>query len=165
MKSLRKLRRKIPDKLYNKIQKLIPIVCVDAIIETEKGILLGKRKNQPVKGYFWFIGGRVLYGETLEDAVERKVLEETGLKVRIKKLVGVYTTIFKKYGRHNINLTYLVRKIGGKLRLDNQHSEIIYITKIEKNLHPYVKKVLRDSGVFGKSNSSLRFKQRDFFLD
>ncbi len=86
--------QKIPDNLYKKILRNMPICCVDIVIQDEKGILLVYRKNEPVKNTWWLPGGRIYKDEKIEDAVLRKAFEETGLKVQIKNKIGVYETIF-----------------------------------------------------------------------
>ena len=69
-------------------------VAVDAIVfgyNKEEGVLvlLIKRKYEPFKGEWAIPGGFVLDNESLEDAVERELLEETG--VRINYLEQLYT--------------------------------------------------------------------------
>lgn len=69
-------------------------VAVDAIVfgyNKEEGvsILLIKRKYEPFKGKWAIPGGFVKDNESLEDAVERELLEETG--VRINYLEQLYT--------------------------------------------------------------------------
>lgn len=49
----------IPDKLYNQIMKLMPIVSIEAVIMIDEGLLLLRRKNEPAKGEWWFPGGRI----------------------------------------------------------------------------------------------------------
>ena len=50
-----------------------------------------KRNNPPVKDHWWFPGGRIRKGETLQEALVREVKEETGLQVTESELVNVYS--------------------------------------------------------------------------
>jgi len=61
-----------------------PAVTVDAAVFRKTGdqwqILLINRKNPPFQGMWALPGGFVDVDETLEEAAERELLEETGLK-------------------------------------------------------------------------------------
>jgi len=75
-------------------------IAVDAIVfgyNKEDGVrlLLIKRKYDPFKGEWAIPGGFVLDNESLEDAVERELQEETGVKINY--LEQLYT--FGKPGR------------------------------------------------------------------
>lgn len=71
----------IPDNLYKKILKSVPISTVDVVIvRNGKEFLLTKRINKPFKGKWFIPGGRVLWGEELLSAVARQV-EALGIKM------------------------------------------------------------------------------------
>ncbi|MCZ2859605.1 NUDIX domain-containing protein [Blastococcus sp. VKM Ac-2987] len=67
-----------------------PVVpCVGAIVlDGARRLLLVRRRNDPGRGLWSVPGGRVEPGETVAAAVEREVLEETGLRVRAGAEVG-----------------------------------------------------------------------------
>lgn len=67
-----------------------PVVpCVGAIVHDARGrLLLVRRRNDPGRGLWSVPGGRVEAGESVAAAVEREVLEETGLRVRAGAVVG-----------------------------------------------------------------------------
>jgi ADP-ribose pyrophosphatase YjhB (NUDIX family) len=67
-----------------------PVVpCVGAVVHDGAGrLLLIRRGHAPRAGAWSLPGGRVEPGETIEQAVEREVREETGLAVRAGKEVG-----------------------------------------------------------------------------
>jgi colanic acid biosynthesis protein WcaH len=80
-----------PERQYAGIVKALPVLCVDVILKNPDGeCLLLKRKNEPKRGRWWPVGGRVLKGETLEEAAIRKVKEETGLTARAPQPVGYF---------------------------------------------------------------------------
>ena len=89
-----------------------PLVTVDAIIEREGEILFVKRRNDPFRGRWAFPGGFVEYGERVEDALKREVMEETGLTVRIKRFHNVYSNPDRDPRGHVISLCFVVEGIG-----------------------------------------------------
>lgn len=153
-------KNKIPLPLYRKIVASIPICCVDAVFWAGNKVYLFKRTYEPAKNKWWLIGGRIIKGERLRDAVLRKVKEEVCVDARILKIVGTYELFFRsgrfdgnfnKKGSHAISICYVVKpkRNDFKLKLNEEYSDYKAITKIEKNLDPYVKRVLEDSGVLG----------------
>ncbi len=79
----------IKTEMYNKIIEVLPILCVDVIIRNSQGhCLLIKRFNEPKKGLWWVIGGRVLKGESCNEAAIRKIREEVSLSVQVISPVG-----------------------------------------------------------------------------
>lgn len=59
----------------------------------EGRLLLIRRGKEPLYGRWLVPGGTVEWGETLEDAVAREVLEETGVRVRAGEVVAVVSHI------------------------------------------------------------------------
>jgi len=62
---------KIPSSLYEIIVDSIPIASVEAVISKDDSLLFLRRQNSPAKGEWWFPGGRIRKGETLEEALYR----------------------------------------------------------------------------------------------
>jgi ADP-ribose pyrophosphatase YjhB (NUDIX family) len=158
--------KSIPDNLYREIQKNIPIACVDVVIKVNDKTVLGERRINPAKGKLWFIGGRILKGESIEAAVKRKVKEELGVNCKIIKYLGSASIYFRKgrYGFpvHTINFLFLVELKSKKIKPDFQHSKIVFMNKKEfenAKLDPYVKQFIWLSGIFGKK----KIEQKTFF--
>lgn len=87
-----------------------PVPTVDVIIEVEGGIVLVRRKNPP---YGWAIpGGFVEYGERVEEAAIREALEETGLSVRLRSLLGVYSDPARDPRLHTISIVFTASAHG-----------------------------------------------------
>jgi ADP-ribose pyrophosphatase len=66
-----------------------PRVAVGAIVFKDNRVLLIRRGKPPAEDLWAIPGGRVEIGETLREAAEREIFEETG--VTIRALVPVYT--------------------------------------------------------------------------
>jgi 8-oxo-dGTP diphosphatase len=65
------------------------VACVGAVVLDDEGrLLLVRRGHAPHAGLWSLPGGRVEDSETLEQAVRREVLEETGLTVTVGDVVG-----------------------------------------------------------------------------
>ena len=101
-----------------------PLLAVDGIIIYKGKLVLVKRRNEPFKGWYALPGGFVEYGERTEDAVVREVREETGLRGRIKSLVGVYSRPERDPRGHVVSIVYELELINGKLRAGDDAKEI-----------------------------------------
>jgi colanic acid biosynthesis protein WcaH len=132
----------IPSELYDKIAKCMPIVSVEAVIVMDDSLLFLRRNNQPAKGEWWFPGGRIHIGESLEQALRREVKEETELEISSYKLINVYSRVFPE--RHDITIVYLCKCKEGKIALNDEHSEYALFKDASAVLHPYLLEVLRD---------------------
>jgi ADP-ribose pyrophosphatase YjhB (NUDIX family) len=64
-------------------------VCVGAIAVDDGRLLVVRRRNEPGRGSWSVPGGRVEPGETLQEAVVRELLEETGVEGVCMGLIGV----------------------------------------------------------------------------
>lgn len=114
---------------YSEICQLMPILCVDLIIENEHGLMLQiKRINEPLAGEWWTIGGRVMKMETPREAARRLAREEVGLRIKELELAGTYAEYFPKSvacadGIHTISIVYKCKAASDKVSLDSQSSD------------------------------------------
>ena len=131
-----------PD-IYDQIIKIIPIASVEAVIMINGSLLFLKRKNNPAMGQWWFAGGRIHIGESIEEALCREVKEETGLEIESWRLTNVYSRVFPE--RHDITIAYLCRCKEGKIMLDKEHSEYRLFKALPKGLHPFLLETIKDS--------------------
>jgi ADP-ribose pyrophosphatase YjhB (NUDIX family) len=65
-----------------------PVVAVGGIAVVDGALLMVRRAHQPEVGRWTVPGGRVEAGESVADAVERELREETTLDVRCGPLLG-----------------------------------------------------------------------------
>jgi 8-oxo-dGTP diphosphatase len=87
-------------------------VGVGIMIVKDGQVLLGRRKGAHGEGEYAWPGGHLEFGETLEECIEREIAEEAGIKVRPIRPVSVSNVI--KYGRHYLDIQYLVEYLGGE---------------------------------------------------
>jgi ADP-ribose pyrophosphatase YjhB (NUDIX family) len=81
------------------INFLNPLPVVACLVSNKAGdILLIKRNVEPCKGHWALPGGFIEVDETLEEAGLRELLEETDLKGKPGRLVGVHVQESKMYG-------------------------------------------------------------------
>jgi ADP-ribose pyrophosphatase YjhB (NUDIX family) len=80
---------------------------------------LVERGREPLKGYWSLPGGLVEPGERLEAAIERELLEETGLRVKCIRQFEIFERIMRdSRGRpeyHYVLVDYLCKVVGGEL--------------------------------------------------
>ena len=130
----------IPVEHYKEIVGLLPILCVDVIVENPVGeYLLIKRTGEPLKGQWWVIGGRVQKGETMEQAAVRKVKEEAALSVGALRPVGYYEEVYQdapfgvKSGLHAVSVVFSTICEQEPAALDYQASEWKYSKDLPKD--------------------------------
>lgn len=106
----------IPEELFNKIQNVIPIVCIDLVVvkESESLVMLFKRKIPPEVGKWVNIGGRIFKGERLDEAIQRQANYEFGTTVSVlspyspEMPIAVFSEPFCDTQKHPIALVYPV---------------------------------------------------------
>lgn len=82
-------------------------IRVGAIIMKDGMLLMvgNERAN-----YLYSVGGRIKFGETAEEAIQREVFEETGVMMEIERLGFVHENYF--YGDASSNLGKLIYEIS-----------------------------------------------------
>ena len=68
-----------------------PKLVAGAVFELDGKVVLVQRDIEPGYGKWTFPGGFVERGERAEVAAEREVLEECGLEIRAKGIIGLYS--------------------------------------------------------------------------
>lgn len=91
-----------------------PKVAAGVVVEDENGVLLVRRVNEPGRGMWSFPAGFVDAGEDPARAAERECLEETGLAVKVLRLVDVIAGREHERGA-DIIIVYAACIVGGHL--------------------------------------------------
>ena len=85
-----------------------PALTTDCVVfDAEARVLLIRRGHDPYPGSYALPGGFVEIGETVENACRREALEETGIKVDVLRLVGVYSDPARDPRGHTVGVAYL----------------------------------------------------------
>ena len=66
---------------------------VGVVITNGRKILMARNPNEKRK-YYYSVGGRVKFGESLTDAVKRELKEETGIDCEVDRLVCIHENFF-----------------------------------------------------------------------
>lgn len=102
-----------------------PLLTVDTVIEYPDGaIVLIERANDPFRGKLALPGGFVEIGETVETAAVREAREETGLEVKLDRLVGVYSDPRRDPRGHTVSVVFHAVPVGGELRADTDAASV-----------------------------------------
>lgn len=82
-------------------------------------------------------GGAMMAGESLSEACEREVLEETGLKIKVNRLLSVYTSPHRllTYPDGNkwqpVNLHFEVEIVDGELTINEEATAFGFFSLLE----------------------------------
>ena len=89
-----------------------PIAGVGAIVIHNEQVLLVKRAKPPKQGLWCIPGGKIHFGETLQQAAEREIKEETGIHIKAGAPYYVFDLI-EKEDFHYIIVDLLAEYISG----------------------------------------------------
>lgn len=109
-----------------------PLLGVGALIFRRGSILLVERGREPLKGYWSLPGGLVETGEKLEHALQREIMEETGLRIREPSMFEIFERIMHDAsGRaeyHYVLIDY-VCKAAGAARAGDDVSGVAWVPR------------------------------------
>ncbi len=139
----------IPEDLFRTILDKTAICTVDVVFfnKDKSKTLLFKRNNEPVKGIYFTIGGRVFKNEKLIDCAVRQAKRETGLDIDPKKFFarGVLEDIWQNsafdgvtYHDVDVFYGYVLENETAPIALDNQHREYKWFDVHDPTLHPQI---------------------------
>jgi ADP-ribose pyrophosphatase YjhB (NUDIX family) len=113
----------------------LAVGCSAAVLDpATQRILLVRRADS---GRWAVPGGYMEPGESVTEACAREVLEETGVRVRVGRLVAVYTSphVLLEYAGGNrfqlVVLHFAAEPIGGALSTSDETSEVGYFSRAE----------------------------------
>jgi len=103
----------------------VPRVGVGGVVVQDGAILMVERGRPPRAGQWAIPGGKLHWGELLEEAVAREVQEETGLSVEVGELIWTGQTIGPDW--HFILLDFEATVIGGSLSAGDDAADAAWV--------------------------------------
>ena len=96
-------------------------------------VLLIKRGNPPRQGQWSLPGGRLEWGETLQDGALRELTEETGVTAQILGLIDVVDGLFTSRAtgettRHYVMIDYAARWLSGEPQAGDDAAEARFVS-------------------------------------
>ncbi|MFA5975219.1 MAG: NUDIX hydrolase [Elusimicrobiota bacterium] len=118
-----------------------------AVIEKGK-VLMVKAARGLTKGYWNLPGGFMGYGEHPTESARREVFEELGIRVRLTKLLGIYSDVFPQTGGYMLSFVYLGKRRPGPIKPHPEEIETYTWMPVRQalrsTLNPFAKAGLRD---------------------
>lgn len=112
-----------------------PLVGVGAVVFNAQGdILLIRRGKEPQYGRWMVPGGRLEWGESLEAAAVREVLEETGVEIEIEAFVEIIEAITPgESGFHYVIMDYAARAVSGGPVAGSDALDAVWVSAAAQN--------------------------------
>jgi 8-oxo-dGTP diphosphatase len=119
---------------------LCPRLAVGAVVMRDRLVLLVRRGKPPARGLWAVPGGSVRLGESLRQAAEREILEETGLTIRAGEPLLTFETIQQDAdGRirfHYVIIDLAAEYIAGEIQPADDASDARWFTLDEVTTEP-----------------------------
>ncbi|EOP37779.1 MULTISPECIES: NUDIX hydrolase [Bacillus] len=132
------------------MESVMQVRVTGILIEDEKVLLV----KQKVANRNWSLpGGRVENGETLEEAMIREMREETGLEVKIKKLL--YVCDKPDASPSLLHITFLLERIEGEITLPSNEFDL-------NPIHDVQMVVIKDLSYYGFSETFITLISEGF---
>ena len=114
-----------------------PVVAVGAVVFKSNCVLLVRRGKAPAEDLWAIPGGSVEIGETLQQAAEREILEETGIKIRAGKPIYIFDVIDRdedeKIRFHYVIIDLAADYVSGEPAAGDDAAEARWISAHELN--------------------------------
>jgi colanic acid biosynthesis protein WcaH len=146
--------KKLPKQEFIEAVKRMPLVSFDVIVKNMKGeVLLGLRKNEPARGYWFVPGGIIRKSETLGEAFTRIGADELGVELDLSTAIphGVFEHFYESNAAEIEGITTHYVVLAYEIELSHpissfpaeQHAEYKWFAVEEllcqDKVHPYSK--------------------------
>jgi ADP-ribose pyrophosphatase YjhB (NUDIX family) len=160
-------RREYPD---------LPMVGVGGVVVQDGRALLIRCGTEPLKGEWSIPGGMLEIGETLVAGVERELLEETGLRVRVIELIEIFERISHakipdvnvqpnpRPQYHFVIVDYLCEIVSGTAIAGSDVTDLAFATEHELpqfNLTPTATRIFKKAFTMAAARSGAQQNSRE----
>ena len=128
-----------------------PRVAVGAVVFKEGRILLVRRGKAPAEGMWSIPGGSVNLGESLQQAAEREIIEETGVTIKARREPILTFDVVRRDDNGRIRFHYVIvdfeaEWISGEPRAGDDAVEALWVRSEELEalaVSPATRKLLK----------------------
>lgn len=111
--------------------RTIGVAVKGLILHQGKALIIKRSVYDPFgAGQYECPGGRLEFGEELEIALNREIMEETGLTVTVERLLYAASFV-KNANRQVVVLTWLCKSQSDQVTLSSEHTEYVWAGKDE----------------------------------
>ena len=107
-----------------------PMVGVGGVVIRDERALLIRRGSAPLEGEWSIPGGMLEIGETILEGVQRELLEETAIEVKVLDLIEVFERLTRdeagKLKYHFVILDYLCEAVRGEARAGSDVTDVAW---------------------------------------
>ncbi|EOC99792.1 NUDIX domain-containing protein [Caldisalinibacter kiritimatiensis] len=136
-------------------------IITKALITKGNDVLILKRNNTSFAAGYWDIpGGKLEFGESLQESLVREVNEETSLQIDLAGVISTSSGINSEKKKQYITVVYLCNYLSGEVVLSNEHSEYMWVNirnLKQKNLVYYVEEAI--DKIIYSDLKNLKFKK------
>jgi 8-oxo-dGTP diphosphatase len=105
-----------------------PAITAFAFVQHDGRYLILERDQEPYRGRWDLPGGFVEAGESPAEAVQREILEETGLCIEALTIIGGYTSRYGDEGKWTVDIGFHCRASSGNLSLSAESSAAEWVS-------------------------------------
>lgn len=123
-----------------------PIVGVGAVVIYNAKVLLVQRAKPPYVGQWCIPGGKIKFGESLQQAAEREILEETGIQIKAGEPVYTFDIIESKNDEtaiHYVVVDLQADYVAGSIKAGGDALDAAWFSKSELE-HDDIQVLTRD---------------------
>ncbi len=122
---------------FKEIYSRVPRFCVDLVIRSPKGIILGLRNQGGWENMWHFPGGMVFYRESIEQTIHRVAKEEANVTIKVIKFLEhmeFHDEVQKRGFGYSVSAAFLCDLVEGEPQPDEDSDSMSFFTELPVNL-------------------------------